>query len=348
MIGLRTQRSSAPTEGPEDITAFSGPSKTTSARGMNADKGDVSGTEERRYMTARADEGVCTAPQGLRCAEKRTELESEVLLRMDSRNEGSGDVLMFSRPSETILVKEITSEISCVESVRGSERVEGVGVKHIQVSNVGMGAAIAASGLTETISAKKIDADSGDTFHTDEIYRSENVGESERVKRVSDYPLTVSNKGTGDVTTSSGLSEMTSAEQSADRSEHSNARLQNFGNTAEPKTKKRYESKRRSLFKQQLRTCRLVFVALILLSLLGHVNADAPASSHMWDSRNCVAGQDVLDTGVDLGKTASPIHVSTGLFGEGGHLFSNTCCVFLSGSYLRRDLLRLENQLRQL
>eukprot|EP00519_Triparma_laevis_P005754 CAMPEP_0182508500 /NCGR_PEP_ID=MMETSP1321-20130603/25122_1 /TAXON_ID=91990 /ORGANISM="Bolidomonas sp., Strain RCC1657" /LENGTH=43 /DNA_ID= /DNA_START= /DNA_END= /DNA_ORIENTATION= len=43
---------------------------------------------------------------------------------------------------------------------------------------------------------------------------------------------------------------MTSAEQSADRSEHSNARLQNFGNTAEPKTKKRYESKRRSLFKQ--------------------------------------------------------------------------------------------------
>ena len=285
MIGLRTQRSSAPTEGPEDVTAFSGPSKTTSARGMNADRGDVSGTEERRYMTARADEGVFTAPQGLRCAEKRTELESEVLLRMDSRNEDLGDVLMFSRPSETILVKEITSE---------------------------------------------------------------NVGESERVKRVSDYPLTVSNKGTEDVTTSSGLSEMTSAEQSADRSEHSNARLQNFGNTAEPKTKKRYESKRRSLFKQQLRTCRLVFVALILLSLLGHVNADAPASSHMWDFRNCVAGQDVLDTGVDLGKTASPIHVSTGLFGGGGHLFSNTCCVFLSGSYLRRDLLRLENQLRQL
>ena len=42
MIGLRTQRSSAPTEGLEDVTAFSGPSKTVSAREMEADKGDVS------------------------------------------------------------------------------------------------------------------------------------------------------------------------------------------------------------------------------------------------------------------------------------------------------------------
>ena len=89
MIGLRTQRSSAPTEGLEDVTAFSGPSKTVSAREMEADKGDVSGTEERRNVEAREDEGVCTAPQGLQCAEKRKELESEELLKLDSRNKGS-------------------------------------------------------------------------------------------------------------------------------------------------------------------------------------------------------------------------------------------------------------------
>ena len=99
----------------------------------------------------------------------------------------------------------------------------------------------------------------------------------------------------------------------ADGSEHSNARLQDFSNTAEPKIAVQ-KKERRSFFKQQLRTSRLVFVGLILLSLLGHVNADAPASSHGWDFRNCVTGQDVLDTGEDGGKTASPINVSTGLF----------------------------------
>ncbi|GMH83966.1 hypothetical protein TrST_g13124 [Triparma strigata] len=525
MIGLRTQRSSPPTEGLEDVTAFSGPSKTSSAREMNADKGGVSGTEERRNVEARKDEGVCTLSQGFQCAGKITELESEELLKLDSKNEGSGDVLTFSGPSETILVKEITSdesdvlrtdEISCVESVGGSERAEGVGIKHLQVSNVGTGAAIAAPWLSETIPSKKIDVDSSDVFrnvevscvesvgegdrahtdpltvsdedledvtmssglsksrqakvnvstnlgvstmtgfakldnapfltklvpllldnailcsaitapgceegvaehsedvrayieqaanvfaalcegeamedgsdfyseidlervrllrgqqaktkkkarsstkkvdadsrdvfsidekycvvnfgegvttssgfsetisekkintdssnasHTDEIYRSDNAGKSEHVKRVGVYPITISNEGRGDVTMSSGLSEMILVEQiSADGSEHFNACLQNFGNTAEPKTKKCYKTKRRSLFKKQLRTCRLVFVALILLSLLGHVNADAPASSHGWDFRNCVTGQDVLDTGEDGGKTASPVNGPT-------------------------------------
>ncbi|GMH73473.1 hypothetical protein TrST_g4716 [Triparma strigata] len=96
----------------------------------------------------------------------------------------------------------------------------------------------------------------------------------------------------------------------ADGSKHSNARLQDFSNTAEPKIAVQ-KKERRILFKQQLRTCRLVFVALILLSLLGHVNADAPASSHGWDFRNCATGQDVLDTGEDGGKTASPINGPT-------------------------------------
>ena len=99
----------------------------------------------------------------------------------------------------------------------------------------------------------------------------------------------------------------------ADGSEHSNARLQDFSNTTEPKIAVQ-KKERRSIFKQQLRTSRLVFVGLILLSLLGLVHSDAPASSHGWDFRNCVTGQDVLDTGVDGGKTASPINVSTGLF----------------------------------
>ncbi|GMH76490.1 hypothetical protein TrLO_g8186 [Triparma laevis f. longispina] len=317
MIGLRTQRSSAPTEGPEDVTAIPEPSKSIFAREMEADKGRVSGTEGRRNVEAHEDEGVCTASHGLQCAEKRTELESEELLKLDSRNGGSGDALTFSEPSETIPVKEITSdmfradEADCSENIGEIERVENVDVNPLTVTNEGRRAAIAASGLSETIPAKKNDADSSNVFHTDEIYRPENVEESKRVKRVGDYPLTVSNEGMGDVTTSFGLSEMTLAEQSADGSEHFNARLQNFGNTAEPKTKKRYKTKRRSLFKQQLRTCRLVFVALILLSLLGHVNADAPASSHGWDFRNCVTGQDVLDTGDDGGKTASPINGPT-------------------------------------
>ena len=113
----------------------------------------------------------------------------------------------------------------------------------------------------------------------------------------------------------------------ADGSEHSNARLQDFSNTAETKIAVQ-KKERRSFFKQQLRTSRLVFVGLILLSLLGLVHSDAPASSHGWDFRNCATGQDVLVTGVDLGKPASPIHVSTGLFGGGGHLISNSCCAF--------------------
>ena len=104
----------------------------------------------------------------------------------------------------------------------------------------------------------------------------------------------------------------------ADGSEHSNARLQDLSNTAESKIAVQ-KKERRSFFKQQLRTSRLVFVGLILLSLLGLVHSDAPASSHMWDFRNCVTGQDVLDTGEDGGKTASPVNVSNGLFwGEVG------------------------------
>ncbi|GMH66849.1 hypothetical protein TL16_g04526 [Triparma laevis f. inornata] len=573
MIGLRTQRSSAPTEGLEDVSAFPGPSKITSARETDADKGDVSGTEERRNVDAREDKGVCTAPQGLQCAKKRTELESEVLLRMDSRNEGSGDVLTFSGPSETILVKEITSdmfradEADCSKNVGESERVENVDVSSLLVSNKGTGAATAASGLSETIPGKEIDADSSDVFrideiccvenaregdrvhtdpltvsdedledfttssglsksrqakvnvstnlgvstmtghtkidnapfltklvpllldnailcsaitapgceegvaehsedvrayieqaakffsasheekkewititprgsggdsaqgtprglsreeeslknnagsasnsfaalcegdtmedgsdfyseidlewvrslrgqqvktkkkahsstkkvdansrdvfsidekycvvnfgegvttssgfsetilekkintdssdasHTDEIYGSDNAGKSERVKHVGVYPITVSNEGMEVVTTSFGLSEIILVEQiSADGSEHFNTCLQNFGNNAEPKTKMRYKTlskKGRSLFKQQLHTSRWVYMALILLSLLGHVNADAPASSHGWDFRNCVTGQNVLDTGEDGGKTASPINGPT-------------------------------------
>ncbi|GMH98928.1 hypothetical protein TrST_g10962, partial [Triparma strigata] len=114
MIGLRTQRSSAPTEGLEDVTAFPGPLKSISAREMEADKGDVSGTEERRNVEAHEDEGVCTAPPGLQCAEKRTELESEELLKLDSRNGGSGDVLTFSGPFDTIPVEEITADESDV------------------------------------------------------------------------------------------------------------------------------------------------------------------------------------------------------------------------------------------
>ncbi|GMH91533.1 hypothetical protein TrVE_jg5515, partial [Triparma verrucosa] len=556
MIGLRTQRSSAPTEGLEDVSAFPGPSKITSAREMEADKGDVSGTEERRNVDAREDKGVCTAPQGLQCAEKRTELESEELLKLGSKNVGSGDVLTFSGPSETIPVKEITADESDVffteENTNAGKRncVKRVIVDPPTVSNEGTGAVITASGLSEMIPEKEIDADSSDVFrpdekyhvansgegdrahtdsltvldedpgdvtassnlskpipekvnvstehgesnvtgytkidnnpflaklsplllenailcsaitapgceavveehpvdvhnyveqaanvftelhakkfewttitprslggdstqgtprglsregeplknnagsasnsfaalcegeamedradfyskidlerirslrgqqvktkkkarsstkkvdadsrdvfsidekycvvnfgegvttssgfsetrsekkintdssdvsHTDEIYRSDNAGKSERVKRVGVYPITVSNEGTEDVTTSFGLSEMILEEQiSADGSEHFNACLQYFGNNAEPKTKKRYKTKRRSLFKKQLHTSRWVFMALILLSLLGHVNADAPASGHGWDFRNCATGQDVLDTG---------------------------------------------------
>ncbi|GMH48563.1 hypothetical protein TrVE_jg5752 [Triparma verrucosa] len=211
MIGLTTQRRSAPTEGPEDVTAFSGPSKTTSARGKDADKGDVSGTEERRNVEAHEDEGVCTASQGLQCAGKITELESEELLKLDSKNEGSGDALTFSGPSETILVKEITSdesevvrtdEISCVERVGGSECVEGVVVKHLQVSNEGTGAAIAAPGLSETIPAKKIDVDSSDVFRIDEICCVENAGEGNCAHT---DPLPVSDEYPEDFTTSSGL-----------------------------------------------------------------------------------------------------------------------------------------------
>ena len=204
------------------------------------------------------DKGVCTAPQGLRCVEKMTDLDSEELLRLDSRNGSLRDVLTFSEPLETFPVKNITSE-----------------------------------------------------------HRSENIRESECVGRVGIGPLMVSSVGTGDATTSSRLSD---EQTSADGSQHSNTRLQDFDNTAEPRNKIRRKiavqtKKRRSLSKQQLRTSRLVFVALILLSLLGHVNADAPASNHMWDFRNCVTGQDVLDTGEDGGKTASPVNVSNGLFG---------------------------------
>lgn len=85
-----------------------------------------------------------------------------------------------------------------------------------------------------------------------------------------------------DVTTSSGLSETISEKNIyADGSEHSNASLQDFGNTAEPKNKIRskiaaQKKERRSYFKQQLRTSRLFFVGLILFSLLGLVHSDAP------------------------------------------------------------------------
>jgi hypothetical protein len=56
---------------------------------------------------------------------------------------------------------------------------------------------------------------------------------------------------------------------------------------------------------------------LILFQFLGAltVNGEAPVSSHQWDFRNCVTGQDVLDTGQDGGKTASPVNVSTGCLG---------------------------------
>ncbi|GMI14204.1 hypothetical protein TrVE_jg9336 [Triparma verrucosa] len=96
----------------------------------------------------------------------------------------------------------------------------------------------------------------------------------------------------------------------ADGSEHSHARLQDFSNTAEPKIAVQ-KKERRSFLKQQSRMSRLVFVGLILLSLLGLVHSDPSASSHGWDFRNCATGQDVLDTGVDLGKTASPIYGPT-------------------------------------
>ena len=210
MIGLRTQRSSAPTEGLEDVTAFSGPSKTVSAREMEADKGDVSGTEERRNVEAREDEGVCTAPQGLQCAETRKELESEELLELDSRNGGSGDVLTFSGPSETIPVKEITADESDVffftgenTNARKRNRVKRVVVDPRTVLNEGTGAVITASGLSEMIPEKEIDADSSDVFRPDEKYRVANSGEGDRAHTDT---LTVLDEDPGDVTASSDLS----------------------------------------------------------------------------------------------------------------------------------------------
>ncbi|GMH77629.1 hypothetical protein TrLO_g10307 [Triparma laevis f. longispina] len=206
MIGLRTQRSSAPTEGLEDVTAFSWPSKTTSARGMNADKGGVSGTEERRNVEAHEDEGVCTAPQGLRCAEKRTELESEELLKLDSRNGGSGNALTFSGPSETIPVKEITadeSDVFCTgENTNAGKRnrVKRVVVDPRTVLNEGTGAVITASGLSETIPEKEIDADFSDVFRPDEKYRIANSGEGDHAHTDT---LTVLDEDPGDVTASS-------------------------------------------------------------------------------------------------------------------------------------------------
>ncbi|GMH85058.1 hypothetical protein TL16_g10112 [Triparma laevis f. inornata] len=275
MIGLMTPRRSAPAEGPEDVTAFPGrPLENISARGRYADKGDVSGTEGRRNVEAREDERgtVVAEPHGLRRAEKMIGLELEELPRLVSRSEVFWDALTFSGPSETILVKKITS-------------------------------------------------DESDMLCTDEAYRSVNFRKGRRLQGVGDDPLAVSNEDTGAVTMSSGLLETISEKNIyADGSEHSNASLQDFGNTAEPKNKIRskiaaQKKERRSFFKQQLRTSRLVFVGLILLSLLSLVHSDAPASSHTWDFRKCVTGQDVLDTGIDLGKTTSPINVSTGLFG---------------------------------
>ena len=209
MIGLRTQRSSAPTEGPEEVTAFSGPSKTISARGRDADKGDVSGTEERRNVEAREDEGVCTAPPGLQCAEKRTELESEELLKLDSRNGGSGDVLTFSGPFDTIPVEEITADESDVfftgENTNAGKRnrFKRVVVDPRTVLNEGTGAVITASGLSEMIPEKEIDADSSDVFRPDEKYRVANSGEGDRAHTDT---LTVLDEDPGDVTASSDLS----------------------------------------------------------------------------------------------------------------------------------------------
>ena len=82
-----------------------------------------------------------------------------------------------------------------------------------------------------------------------------------------------------------------------------------------------------------------IWAFLILFQFLGAltVNGEAPVSSHQWDFRNCVTGQDVLDTGQDGGKTASPVNVSNGCFGVrgGANLNSNSCFVF-SGSYVFR------------
>ena len=176
-------------------------------------------------------------------------------------------------------------------------------------------AVIAAFGLPEMTPAKKIDTDSSDAFHTDEISYVEDAGNSELIECVGDDPLVVLNDGTGAVTMSSGLSESISEKKiEAGGSEHSNARLQDLGNTAELKNKIRHKivvqmKKVRTSFKQQLCTSRLVFVGLILLSLLSLMHSDAPASSHMLDLR-----KSGVDTREDGGKTASPVNVSTGLF----------------------------------
>ena len=80
-----------------------------------------------------------------------------------------------------------------------------------------------------------------------------------------------------------------------------------------------------------------IWAFLILFQFFGAltVNGEAPVSSHKWDFRNCVMGQDVLDTGQDGGKTASPVNVSTGCLGGGEvRIYFLTHAASFSGPYM--------------
>ena len=46
-------------------------------------------------------------------------------------------------------------------------------------------------------------------------------------------------------------------------------------------------------------------------------HCDCTTASHVWDFRDCETGNNVADTGVIGGTTASPVNVSTGCFGGG-------------------------------
>ena len=361
-----TPRRSAPAEGPEDVTAFPGrPLENISARGRYADKGDVSGTEGRRNVEAREDERgtVVAEPHGLQRAEKMTGLELEELPRLVSRNKGLGDASTFSGPLETILVQNEARLILETQSLLSKDMAGKADSKVVDETGPILGTH-SVPGKGEADKAGEVDGKDVVKvcliLETQSMRSKDKAGEADSkvVEEAHFISKTQSmlSKDKADKADSKDVDEahfllethsMLSKDKAgetisekmidADGSEHSNARLQDFSNTAEPKIAVQ-KKKRRSFFKQQLRTSRLVFVGLILLSLLGLVHSDAPASSHGWYFRNCATGQDVLDTGDDGGKTASPINVSAVLLhgGRWGIIFLTHAATF-SGPYVLRQ-----------
>lgn len=50
--------------------------------------------------------------------------------------------------------------------------------------------------------------------------------------------------------------------------------------------------------------------------MLRVVNSSTPTPNHAWVFTDCDTGQDIMDTGEDGGKTASPVNVSSRGVGE--------------------------------